>query len=298
VSDTPHQGGAAGSGPEGTPTTPPRKSRTASTRRSARRTAPAAESTRTGSVLERYRGVLLAAAAAVVIGLVAIFVLQPSGPAYACDSLLTPGPTDPPPAAAATPAVTGASPASIPPPPPVGGVPRPASPAPGDTGTVAGPSPSPQPEPTPRLGFATRDLGRGHVSPNESIRYAFCPPTSGTHWNAAVRRAFYNPGDRMQPGQWVHNLEHGYVVIAYRGEPGATELAAAREVMDAAAPSDIAVQCGLPNKVMAVRFDDMAEPWAVLAWDRALLMTEFDPEAARIFAEQWQDSPQTPEQAC
>jgi hypothetical protein len=313
VSKTP----SSGQGPDEASTTPGRASGATSRSRS-RRTAVTGGSAPggQGSFIERYRGVLLAVAAAAVIGLVAIFVLQPTGPAYACDSLLSPPPDDA--QAAGAPQAPGGSPSAdgtptaaadatpqaprVPPPPPLGGAsgagasPEPgASPAP-----LASPSPapSPSPEPTPRLGFATRDLGRGHVPANTTVRYAFCPPTSGTHWNAAVRRALYGPGDTLAPGQWVHNLEHGYVVIAYRGEIDADALAQVRQVMDSAAPSDIAVQCGLPNKVMALRFDDMAEPWAVLAWDRALFMSEWDPDEARTFAEQWQDSPQTPEQAC
>jgi len=39
-----------------------------------------------------------------------------------------------------------------------------------------------------------------------------------------------------------------------------------------------AIPCQLPNKVIALRFDEMSEPFAVLAWDRALLMADFDPE--------------------
>ena len=25
---------------------------------------------------------------------------------------------------------------------------------------------------------------------------------------------------RLRPGNWIHNLEHGYVVLLYKGEPG------------------------------------------------------------------------------
>ncbi len=148
-----------------------------------------------------------------------------------------------------------------------------------------------------RLGFAVPDAGREHQGGR--LRYATCPPTSGDHRaGGALDRQYYGPGTVQVPNDWVHNLEHGYAIIAYAGEPGAETIAEIRTAMDAPAPTDVAVQCGLPNKVIALRFDDMAEPFAVLAWDRALLMETFDTELATAAAEEFQDQPQAPERAC
>ena len=58
-------------------------------------------------------------------------------------------------------------------------------------------------------------------------RYTFCPPASGSHYNAAglgpiVPRVF-GPDDSVGPPNWIHNLEHGGLVILYRGDSeGAT----------------------------------------------------------------------------
>lgn len=148
-----------------------------------------------------------------------------------------------------------------------------------------------------RLGFIVPDVGRAHSSGR--VRYATCPPTSGDHRAAgALDRRFYGPGSIQVPNDWVHNLEHGYAVIAYAGDPGAETVREIRAAMDAPAPTDVAVGCGLPNKVIALRFDDMSEPFAVLAWDRALLMETFDAELASAAAEEFQDQPQAPERAC
>ena len=68
--------------------------------------------------------------------------------------------------------------------------------------------------------------------------------------------------------------------------------------MDAVEPTDVAIACQLPNKVIALRFDEMSEPFAVLAWNRALLMAEFDRELVAAAAERFQDLPQAPERAC
>mgnify|MGYP001546685219 FL=1 len=146
-------------------------------------------------------------------------------------------------------------------------------------------------------GFPTSDDGRDHDE--GSANYTSCPPTSGEHRAAgALQRDYYSPGAIQEPNDWVHNLEHGYAVIAYSGDPGTEVLAEIREVMDAVEPTEVAIACQLPNTVIALRFDEMSDPFAVLAWNRALLMAEFDAELATAAAQQFQDLPQAPERAC
>jgi hypothetical protein len=105
------------------------------------------------------------------------------------------------------------------------------------------------------------------------------------------------------PQHWIHNLEHGYVMLLYRGDPEAATLDELRGVMDSAASSSWnVVNCGasVPNKVVAARFDDMEQgvDFAAVAWDRALLQAQLDAEELLAFAEQWQDGAQTPERVC
>ncbi len=148
-----------------------------------------------------------------------------------------------------------------------------------------------------RLGFPVGDEGATHT--NGSTSYLFCPPTSGEHrGGGALQRDFYGPDSIQVPNNWVHNLEHGYAIIAYRGEPEQDVLDQVRDAMDAPAPTEVAQACGLPNKVIALRFDDISEPFAILAWRQAYLMDAFDPELATTIAEQFQDQPQAPERAC
>jgi hypothetical protein len=58
-----------------------------------------------------------------------------------------------------------------------------------------------------------------------------------------------------------------------------------------------ATACGYQSKVVAARFDDMATPFALLAWNRVLLLDEFDEATALDFAETWIDVT-GPEAAC
>ena len=147
------------------------------------------------------------------------------------------------------------------------------------------------------LGFVVNDEGREHS--DGSVRYATCPPTSGDHrGGGALEQGYYGPGREQVPNDWVHNLEHGYAVIAYAGDPGGEMLSQIRETIDSVEPSEVAIACNLPNKVLAVRFDQMSEPFAVLAWDRALLMSTYDPDLVGRAATQFQDLQQSPERAC
>jgi hypothetical protein len=160
------------------------------------------------------------------------------------------------------------------------------------------PSPTPEPQPTQQLGFVTQDLGKNHVSESRSVGYEFCPPTSGEHYSsdqAPLRRDFYGPTVSLGPGNWIHNLEHGYVALLYRDDPGPQVLAERERIVEEVPGGAAEERCGYA-KVIAVRFDDMSVPFAAAAWDRALLLEEFDADQLMTFAEQWQDGPVTPEQ--
>lgn len=141
-------------------------------------------------------------------------------------------------------------------------------------------------------GISTKNLGQTHVGVGTKIRYGFCPPTSASHYNAAgkgpLRPGFYSPDSDAGPSGWVHNLEHGYVVALYRCANGScppeSDLAALRSFATNAPPTQSAVACGYRSKVLVARFDDMSTAYALLAWDRALLLDIFESSTARDFA--------------
>lgn len=131
--------------------------------------------------------------------------------------------------------------------------------------------------------------GARHVAARTDIRYPSCPPTSGDHYAAAgagpLRQGFYGPSSPAEPGGWVHNLEHGYAVVLYQGEPDATALAGLRDFAREGPSTRGAIACGVPTKVVVARFDDMSTPYAVVAWGRLLPMATWDEAKARDFAE-------------
>jgi hypothetical protein len=149
-------------------------------------------------------------------------------------------------------------------------------------------------------------MGAFHVvDPGQTITYDYCPPASGEHYNLAGRAPMqprvYPPTQEHSPGYWVHNLEHGYAVVLYRcpsGQLGVGDCISEAEfdqleAFFAQAPPPEVSTC--PTKVMAARFDSMETDFAVLAWDRALLLDEFDLDKALTFAEQWMEHVGVPE---
>ena len=144
--------------------------------------------------------------------------------------------------------------------------------------------------------------GARHVATGTKIRYTSCPPTSGDHFAAAgagpLRQGFYGPTSPAEPGGWVHNLEHGYVVALYRGEPDQAALTALRDFARNGPATASSAACGVPSKVLVARFDDMSTPYAILAWGRLLPLASWDEATARGFAEEAIDATAPEPRAC
>ena len=152
--------------------------------------------------------------------------------------------------------------------------------------------------------IVTPDEGARHVQTGTMTEYASCPPASGPHYIegggvAPLRPAFYDAGARIGPGNWVHNLEHGFVVALYScpdGQcPSNDVLAELREFVFNGPTTETATRCGYQSKVLAARFDDMAAPFALSAWDRVLLLDTFDASVGLDFARRWIEQPELPE---
>ena len=85
--------------------------------------------------------------------------------------------------------------------------------------------------PEPGGDTCVADEGRTHVLTTTQICYASNPPASGAHYSiggaepAPVQPGFYD--EALVPERWVHNLEHGTVVLLYDcGGPCTDELKA------------------------------------------------------------------------
>ena len=226
--------------------------------RSPRRPSPAARAVRrsrrpaprSATFLERNRDRLLwIGGGAAILALAFLGFIAPGlTPAYECANLFDPSPAPSFVAPTQAPAASGASQA-----------PAATAPAPG---------------------YVEPDMGRTHVTPGSKVKYTWCPPASGNHYSAAgqgpIRAQLYGPNDGTIPEGWVHNLEHGAIVLLYKCPgPGCTDdgQAELQALLGRWPESPI---CHLPPggviTPVITPFKDMPYNYAALVWDMVLPM--------------------------
>jgi hypothetical protein len=166
------------------------------------------------------------------------------------------------------------------------------------------PTASPAPGATPRLGYVVPDLGRSHVAAGTVVRYTICPPASGQHYNAAaagpIQPKVYGPDDEALPEGWIHNLEHGALVVLYRCPGDACTDAGQTAFKQFFATFPASPICGIPPARLSpviARFDDMKFPIAAIVWDVILPLQTFDQAQILAFFNQ-QAERTNPEQQC
>lgn len=234
-------------------TTSPRRPSPASRAvRRSRRPAP-----RQASFLERNRnallwgGGILAFGALVFVGL----ILPGLAPAYQCLNMFDPSPAPSFVAPSQVPAASGSTPAS------------------------AATAPAP--------GFVEPDMGRSHVDAGTVVKFTWCPPASGNHYNATgqgpIRAGFYDQNTGTIPQGWIHNLEHGAIVLLYKCPGPGCEDAGQSEMQSLLARWPKSPICQIPPggtvTPVITRFDDMPYNFAAVVWDMVLPMDTLDEQA-------------------
>jgi len=132
-------------------------------------------------------------------------------------------------------------------------------------------------------GQAEDDMTRSHVAVGTPVTYTFCPPASGKHYNASgegpIAPRFYGPDDTAIPEGWVHNLEHGGLVILYNCSRNGCDTDSLNQLKALATNFPKSPRCniagGLISPVIA-RFDQMKAPFAAVVWDRVLFQDKLD----------------------
>jgi hypothetical protein len=136
--------------------------------------------------------------------------------------------------------------------------------------------------------------GHDHVPICTSVRYGTTPPSSGSHY--PVWAAFKVYDSAIPEGYWVHDLEHGAVVISYncaapRGGDGAdsgtcaSDVEAAHRMLDAL-PDDplcTGLAQGVRHRTLLVPDPKLDVPFAASAWGWTLRAQCFDETTFRAF---------------
>jgi hypothetical protein len=167
------------------------------------------------------------------------------------------------------------------------------------------PTASPSAGATPEIGYLQPDMGRLHNA-TDNQRYTNCPPASGPHYNAKpgvtgpIEPRVYGPDDFTEPQGWIHNMEHGALVLLYRCDGDACSDTGQQRLKDfyqAFPPSPVCnVRGGVIGPVVA-RFDEMKWPYAAMVWDRVLPLQSLDTAQILAFWQQWGEKT-NPEPQC
>lgn len=139
------------------------------------------------------------------------------------------------------------------------------------------------------FGLATPSVGRtmpvekaGHVAEGSQVAYGTRPPTSGAHYPAWYPT--YGVVEQpVPPGTWLHNLEHGAVVLLYNCPEACPELVAQIRELYASLPPGRNARRG--TRLLAVPYTDMDRKIAVVAWGYLLELDDFDADQIRRFYE-------------
>lgn len=121
--------------------------------------------------------------------------------------------------------------------------------------------------------------GATHVPDCYPVSYQSNPPSSGDHYEHWAAHGVYRAP--LPRGFWVHNLEHGAVVLTYNCADGCPdELTRAEQLLDEL-PSD--PSCPGGHRVLLVPDPLLDVRWAASAWGFTLRAGCFDPVAFRRF---------------
>jgi hypothetical protein len=121
-----------------------------------------------------------------------------------------------------------------------------------------------------------------HVDVCSPVSYSSNPPASGHHY--PVWAAFTSYTEPVPRGFWVHDIEHGAVVLLYNCPSGCNAEVAEAETFVAGLPSDPACAGGGgPERRIVLTPDPLLDAkWGAAAWGWTLRSSCFEPD---VFAE-------------
>jgi len=127
------------------------------------------------------------------------------------------------------------------------------------------------------------DGGRAHVPSGTRVEYPEYPPTSGPHWPQWARWGIYR--EAIPEEVFVHNLEHGGIVILYHCPTACPDLERQlAELVPALPPSRHG-----HVKVVVTPNARIRSRLALLAWRRLEELEAFDRGPIVRFVRAWQD---------
>ena len=133
----------------------------------------------------------------------------------------------------------------------------------------------------PTIGQTVATLPADHVPEGTPVEYNSRPPTSGPHYSA-WHPSYGLVSQTIDPRTWVHNLEHGAVVLLYNCPDACPDLVEQLRELHGSLPRGRNAKTGVP-RMLVVPYADMDRKIAVTAWGYLLEMDEFDRDAITRF---------------
>lgn len=133
--------------------------------------------------------------------------------------------------------------------------------------------------------YSVPDEGHNHVADGSPIAYKHQPPSSGDHYSSATAPRPWGPNQvAVPPGAFVHNLEHGGIVMAYKcsGNECSDMFKQAQDVFTKLPPklAPVTPQGGAQQvqevKFLSTPYQDMSPKVALLAWDEEQDLNSID----------------------
>jgi hypothetical protein len=120
-----------------------------------------------------------------------------------------------------------------------------------------------------------------HVPLDSPITYKSHPPIGGRHYPVWYPNYGLAADPPVAPGYWVHNLEHGAVVVLYTCSTCA-DLIQSLDEMYADLSADPRTPRGVV-RVLITPYADMDHPLAVVSWGHKLELDQFDRSQIQAF---------------
>ena len=127
------------------------------------------------------------------------------------------------------------------------------------------------------------DEGRGHVAVGLPVTYQNNPPASGIHFPTTAVYGVHR--NTIEPGFWVHNLEHGAIVLLYRCDTDCDDVVRLIEMVYTELPKGAFGEV----KFVATPYGGLVPKYMLTAWRWQEPMDEFEPDSIRMFYEDYVD---------
>jgi hypothetical protein len=128
---------------------------------------------------------------------------------------------------------------------------------------------------------AANSFVRAHYPDGAPIEYGSRPPIGGPHYDA-WHPSYGLTETPVPPGRWLHNLEHGAVVLLYNCPEGCPELVDELRTLAERLPLGRNARSGRP-RMLVTPYADMERRLAVVAWGHLLELDHLAPDQITQF---------------